>query len=86
MLSMRFLLLFYYSKSVFLAVNAGLADCFPLAEGLCKFYAKAEGNNYHSANYKIQYKQQANPLLSIHNYTTIVRNDKTKQLTINKPT
>jgi hypothetical protein len=31
-----------------------------------------------------QYKQQANPLLSIHNYTPLVisRNDKNKQLTL----
>jgi hypothetical protein len=32
----------------------------------------------------VQYKQQANPLLSIHSYTPLVisRNDKNKQLTL----
>jgi hypothetical protein len=32
----------------------------------------------------VQYKQQANSILSIHNYTTLVisRNDKNKQLTL----
>jgi hypothetical protein len=34
-----------------------------------------------------QYKQQANPILSMNNYTPLVisRNDKNKQLTIIKP-
>jgi hypothetical protein len=33
---------------------------------------------------KLQYKQQANPLLSMHNYTPLVigGNDKNKQLTL----
>jgi hypothetical protein len=36
----------------------------------------------------VQYKQQANPLLSMNKYTPLVisRNDKNKQLTITKPT
>jgi hypothetical protein len=36
----------------------------------------------------VQYKQQANPLLSMNKYTSLVigRNDKNKQLTIIKPT
>ncbi len=36
----------------------------------------------------VQYKQQVNPLLLIHNYTLLVisRNDKNKLLTIIKPT
>ncbi len=38
------------------------------------------------ANHLVQYKQQANPLLSMHNYTLLVNvirmNDKNKQLTL----
>jgi hypothetical protein len=50
-------------------ISSCIRSCFPLAVGLCKFYANAE----------------ANPLLSIlHNYYLLLisRNDKNKQLTL----
>jgi hypothetical protein len=56
-----------------------LGPCFPLAGGLCKFYANAGGTQPLQRQLLLgQYKQQANPLLSIHNYTPLVvsKNDK----------
>jgi hypothetical protein len=59
--------------------------CFPLAGGLHKFYANSQPIQRQLL--LVQYKQQANPLLSIHNYCkytplVISRNDKNKQLTL----
>jgi hypothetical protein len=57
---------------------------FPLAGGLCTFYANAGGKQPTQRQLPlVQYKQQAHPLLSIHNYTPLIsRNDKNKQLTL----
>jgi hypothetical protein len=58
---------------------------FPLAGGLYKLYANAGGKlQIKHQSLLVQYKQQANPLLSMHNYTTLVisGNDKNKQLTL----
>jgi hypothetical protein len=42
-----------------------------LAEGLCKFYAKAAGKRpIQRQQLLVQYKEQANPLLSLHNHTS----------------
>jgi hypothetical protein len=60
--------------------------CSPLAGGLCKFYDNAGGKQpIQRQLLLVQNKQQANPLLSMHNYTPLVisRNDKNKQLTSN---
>ncbi len=69
-------------------ISSGIGPCFPLAGGLCKFYANAGGTRPTQRKLLlVQYKQQANPLLSLRNYTppVISRNDKNKQLTIIKP-
>jgi hypothetical protein len=52
---------------------------------LCKFYANAGGKRLIERQpLLVQYKQQANPLLSMHNYAPLVisRNDKNMQLTL----
>jgi hypothetical protein len=48
--------------------SSGIGPCFPSARRLCKLDAKAEENDKYSANHK----QQANPLLSMHNYNPVV--------------
>jgi hypothetical protein len=56
-----------------------------LAGRLCKFYANAGGKRpLQRQPLSVQYKQQANPLLSMNNYTPLVIsvNDKNKQLTL----
>jgi hypothetical protein len=56
-----------------------------LAGGLRKFYANAGGRQpIQCQPLLVQYKQQANPLLSMNNYTPLVIswNDKNKQLTL----
>jgi hypothetical protein len=65
-------------------ISSDIGTCFPLAGGLCKFYSNAGGKQ----PMQRQYRQQANPLLSIRNYTLLLisRNDKNEQLTIIKPT
>jgi hypothetical protein len=63
---------------------SGIGPCTPLAGGLCKFYANAgRKQQIHRQPLSVQYKQQANPLLSMHKYTPIVisGNEKNKQLT-----
>ncbi len=65
--------------------STGIGPCFPLAGGLWKFYATAGGNRpTQRQQLLVQYKQQANPFLSMLNYTPLVisRNDKNKQLTL----
>jgi len=65
-------------------ISSGFGPCFPLAGGLCKLYANARGKwQIQRQPHLVQYKQQANPLLSMHNYTPLVisGNDKNKQLT-----
>jgi hypothetical protein len=72
-----------------LGKKSGIGPCFPLAGGLCKVYANAEGKQpIQRQLLLVQYKQQASPLLLTHNYTPLVisRNDKNKQLTNSKPT
>ncbi len=64
------------------AISSGFDPCFPLAAGLCKLYAKAGGKwQIQRQPLLVQYKQQANPPLSMHNYTPLVisGNDKNKQ-------
>jgi hypothetical protein len=55
-----------------------------LAGGLFKFYANAGGKQQIQQQLLlVQYKEQANPLLSVNNYTPLVisKNDKNKQPT-----
>jgi hypothetical protein len=57
----------------------------PLAGGLCKYYANAGGKQQIQRQLlSVQCKQQANPLLSMNNYTPFVisRNNKNKQQTL----
>jgi hypothetical protein len=59
--------------------------CFPLAGGLCNFYANARRKRRIQCQpLLVKYKQEANPLLSMHKYTPLVisGNDKNKQLTL----
>jgi hypothetical protein len=59
--------------------------CFLLAGGLCKFYANAGGKRpIQRQPLLVQYKHQANPLISMKNFTPLVinRHDKNKQLTL----
>jgi hypothetical protein len=70
-----------------------ICPCFPLAGGSCKFYANAGGKRPIqrqpvSVKYCTLYKQQDNPLLSMHNYTPLVisGDDKNKQLTLSTQT
>jgi hypothetical protein len=69
-------------------ISSGIGPilCFLLAGGLSKLYANAEEmtNTVQHQPLLVQYKQQANPLLSMHNYTPLVitGNDKNKQLTL----
>jgi hypothetical protein len=66
-------------------ISPGTGHCFSLAGGLCKFYANAGGKRpIERQPLLVQYKQQANPLLSMNNYTPLVVswNDKNKQLTL----
>jgi len=56
-----------------------------LAGGLLEFYANAGGKRpIQRQPLLVQYKQQANPLLSMNNYTPLVisGNGKNKQLTL----
>jgi hypothetical protein len=66
-------------------ISPGIGLCFALAGGLCKFYANARGKlTIQRQPLYVQYKQQANPLLSMNSYTPLVisRHDKNKQLTL----
>jgi hypothetical protein len=66
-------------------ISSGFGPCFPLAGGLYKFDANAGGKRpMQRQPLLVQYKQQANPLLSMNNYTPLVisRDDKIKQLTL----
>jgi hypothetical protein len=65
-----------------LGLSSGIGPCFKLAGG---FTSTLEENEQRSAKYSlVQYKQQANPLLSKNNYTPLVisRNGKNKKLTL----
>jgi hypothetical protein len=56
---------------------------------MCTFYANAgDKQPIQRQLFLVQYKQQVNPLLLTHYYTSLVisRNDKNKQLTIINPT
>jgi hypothetical protein len=64
-------------------IFSGIGLCFPLAGGLCKFYANAGGKQPTQRHLVlVQYKHQANPLLSMNIPIMIIRNDKNKQLTL----
>jgi hypothetical protein len=68
-----------------LEIFSGIGPWFPLAGGLCKFYANARGTQPTQRQILfVQYKQQANPFQSTQNFTPLVirRNDKNKQLTL----
>jgi hypothetical protein len=62
-------------------ISSGIGPCFPLAGGSCKFYVNTGGKR--PKQHQARYKQQANPLLSMNNYTPLMisRSDKNKQLT-----
>jgi hypothetical protein len=65
--------------------SSSVGPGFPLAGGLCKFYAIAGLKLLIQRQPLLeQYKQQANPLLSKHNYTPLVISgkDKNKRLTL----
>jgi hypothetical protein len=66
-------------------ISPGIGPCLPLAGGLFKFYANAGGKQpIQRQLLLVQYRQQANPLLSMNNYTPLVisGNDTNKQLTL----
>jgi hypothetical protein len=68
-------------------ISSGISPCFPLVGGLCKFYAIAGGKRLIQRQLLlVQYKQQANLLLTMSNNTPLVisGNDKNKQLTLLK--
>jgi hypothetical protein len=61
---------------------SGIGPCFSLAGGLCKFYANAEGKRpIQRQPLIVQYKHQANPLLSML-HVLISGNEKNMQLTL----
>jgi hypothetical protein len=65
-------------------ISSGIGPCFPLAGGLCIFYANAAGKRpIQSQPLLAQYKYQANPRLTMNDYTTLVisMNDKNQQQT-----
>jgi hypothetical protein len=65
-------------------ISLGICPCFPLAGGLCNFYVNAGGKQPMQRHLlSVHYKQQANPLLLMHNYTRLVisGNNKNKELT-----
>jgi hypothetical protein len=54
-------------------ISSGIGPCFPLAGGLCWFYANAGGKpTIQRQPLLVQYKQQANTLLSMNNFTQLV--------------
>jgi hypothetical protein len=65
-------------------ISSGFGICLTLAEGLCKLYNNAGKLQIQRQPFLVQYKQQANLLLSMHNYTPLVisGNDKNEQLTL----
>jgi hypothetical protein len=51
-------------------ISSSIGPCFPLAKKLCKFYADAGGKQpIQRQPLLVQYKQQANPLLSMNRYS-----------------
>jgi hypothetical protein len=79
----RFPCFFLFSR--FSDFSPGIDPCFPLAGGLCKLYANA-GRKLQIKRQLllVQYKHQANLLLSVHKCAPFVisGNDKNKQLTL----
>ncbi len=64
-------------------ISLGIGPCFALAGGLCKFYANNGGKRpIQRQPLLVRYKQQANPLLLMTNYTPLV----TSWNDISKPT
>jgi hypothetical protein len=65
-------------------ISSGIGPGYLLAGGLCKFYANAGRKQPMQRQLLlVQCKQQANPFLSMNNYTPLVicMKDKNKQLT-----
>jgi hypothetical protein len=65
-------------------ISSGIGPCFPLAGGLCKFYANTGGKRpIQRQPLLVQNKQQANLFSSMNNYIPLVIcwNDKNKQVT-----
>jgi hypothetical protein len=65
--------------------SSGSGPCFPLTGRLCKILSQRHRKITNTApTTLVQCKQQANPLLSMNNYTprVISGNDKNKQLTL----
>jgi hypothetical protein len=61
-------------------ISPGNGPFFAFAGGLCKFYANARGKlTLQRQPLYVQYKQQANPLLSMNNYTPLVVSGMTKK-------
>jgi hypothetical protein len=66
--------------SLLLIGQQGFGHVFPLAGGSRKFYANAGGKRPMQCQpLLVQYKQHANPLLPMNNYSS---NDKNKRLTL----
>jgi hypothetical protein len=54
-------------------LSSGICPSFPLAGGLCQWEAEPEVNDqYQRPPLLVQYKEQANPFLSMNNYTPLV--------------
>jgi hypothetical protein len=63
-------------------ISSGIGPCFPLAGGLCKFYANAGGKRLIQRQpLLLQCKHQANPMNN-YNLLVISRNEKNKQLAL----
>jgi hypothetical protein len=66
-------------------ISLCIGPCFPLAGALCKFDTNARGKRpMHHQPLLVRYKQQANSVLSMHNYTPLMinRNYTNKLLTL----
>ncbi len=51
--------------------GTGIGPCFPLAAGLCVTFTPTPEETIQRQPFLVQYKQQANPLLSLHNLTKL---------------
>jgi hypothetical protein len=66
-------------------ISSGIGSCFPLAGGLCKFYANAEENRPITEPSTLSAIQSSSKCtLSMNNFTPLVisRNDKNNQLAL----
>jgi hypothetical protein len=54
-------------------ISSGIGPCFPLAGALCKLYVNAGGKlQIHRQPLLVQYKQQANPPITIYYFSPLV--------------